>query len=371
MTSRERLLAAMRCEMPDRAPIQVRGVPVWNEAWVRSRDASYRPLVDAVREHGDWVAGWGPQTGRFLSDAPLDVSRAATELDDRWTLHETTLQTPKGPLTATYQSSRVGMPGLERSFFVKTEEDVERFLSLPYVAPAPPVEDYFRLDETLGERGLVIASLLNPAGYVHDLIGSELLSLWSVERRDVIRRLVGLFTERLRHVIEVLLSSGVRGVYGFLGEEYVTPPLQSPRDFHEFVTDPERELFDLIHAQGGLIHVHCHGPMDAVLEEFAVMGANCLHPIEAPPLGDMPLADAKRRIGGSVCLEGNVQIGDLYAMEPEAFRRSVEETVAVGAVGGGFILCPSASPHTPTLSPVTVRNYLTMIETGVRLGRAV
>lgn len=360
----------MRCDMPDRVPIQVRGVPVWNDAWVRSRHPSYRPLMDAVLEHGDWVSGWAPQTGRFLSDAPLELSSAARELDDRWTLHETTLHTPKGPLVATYQSSRVGMPGLERSFFIKTDEDVERFLSLPYVPPQLAVDEYFRLERTLGERGLVIVSLLNPVGYVHDLLGSELLSEWSVERREVVRELIALFAERLRVVIERLLAQGVRGVYGFLGEEYATPPLQSPRDFHEFVTEPEQELFALIRAHGGLIHVHCHGPMNAVLEEFVAMGANCLHPVEPPPLGDMPLKEAKRRIGSSVCLEGNVQIGDLYAMEPDTFRETVEETVTIGRTGGGFILCPSASPHTPTLSPTTVRNYLTMIETGVRLGRA-
>ena len=43
------------------------------------------------------------------------------------------------------------------------------------------------------------------------------------------------------------------------------------------------------------------------------------------------------------------------------------EAMEAGKPGGGFILCPSASPHTPTLSHLTVRNYLAMIETGVRL----
>lgn len=239
MTSRERLLTAMRCEVPDRVPIEVRGVPVWNEAWVRSRHESYRPLIEAVRH---WVASWSPPTGRFLSDAP-------------------------------------------------------------YVPPKPSAEEYFRLEKRLGERGLVLVSLLDPIGHVHDLLGPGFLSLWSAERRE-------------------------------------------------------------------LVHVRCHGPLNAVLEEFVVMGANCLHPVEPPPLGDVPLQEAKRRIGISLCLEGNIQIGDLYAMEPEAFRKSVGETVLVGKEGGGFVLCPTASPHTPTLSPLAVQNYLTTIETGVRLGHA-
>jgi hypothetical protein len=31
----------------------------------------------------------------------------------------------------------------------------------------------------------------------------------------------------------------------------------------------------------------------------------------------------------------------------------------------GYILCPTASPHTPVLSELTVRNYLAMIKAGV------
>lgn len=369
MTSRERLLTAMRREKPDHVPIQVRGVPVWDERWVNSRHESYRPLIDAVRAHGDWVAGWSPGVGLFLSAIPARMESSSLDLDARWSLHRTTLHTPKGPLTSSHQVSRIGMPGLRRKFWVESEEDLDRFMSLPYAPPEPDVEGFFVLENRLGERGLVLVGLSDPIAYVHDLLGSELLALWSVERRKWVNRLVELFTERVRTVVCHLLERGVRGVYGFSGEEYAGPPLLPPRDFRDFVTDPERELFALIHRHGSLVHVHCHGPMDAILEDFVQMGADCLHPIEAPPMGDMPLCDAKKRIGEHVCLEGNVQIGDLYAEETARIRESVAGAIADAAEDGGFILCPSASPHTPRLAELTVANYLAMIETGVEYGR--
>ena len=40
MTSRQRLLAAMRREQPDRVPIHVRGVPARTAEWVRTRPPS-------------------------------------------------------------------------------------------------------------------------------------------------------------------------------------------------------------------------------------------------------------------------------------------------------------------------------------------
>jgi uroporphyrinogen-III decarboxylase len=76
--------------------------------------------------------------------------------------------------------------------------------------------------------------------------------------------------------------------------------------------------------------------------------------------------DAKRRIGDRVCLEGNIQIGDLYHDPTDVLVEKVQRTIDTGAPGGGFILCPTASPHTAELTPQTVKNYLAMIETAVQ-----
>jgi len=92
-----------------------------------------------------------------------------------------------------------------------------------------------------------------------------------------------------------------------------------------------------------------------------------LHPLEPPLMGDVDLADAKRRVGGELCLEGNIQIGELYAAPTDQVVTLVEDAIAAGKPGGGFILCPTASPHTPTLSHLTVNNYLAMIKTAARL----
>jgi hypothetical protein len=369
MTSRERLWTAIRRGQPDRVPIHVRGVPVWNQGWVNSRHWSYRPLIEAVHDQCDWVAGWGPATRFFLSAAPVQSRTQTVGLDERWSLQTTAVETPRGQLTSSYQISNIGMPGLRHKFWVECEEDLERFLSLPYEPLNPDVSGFFALDKAIGDRGIVIVGFSDPIAYVHDLLGSELLALWSVERSEHVRGLVGLFAERLRNLLEHLLSCGVKGLYGFSGAEYAGPPLLSPRDFRVYVTEPETELFQLIHENGSWVHVHCHGPLDAILEDFAVMGADCLHPIEAPPMGDMPLSEAKKRIGKDVCLEGNIQIGDLYAEDTTRVQEYVAQAIADGAEGGGFILCPSASPHTPELSPRTVANYLAMINVGLAQGR--
>ncbi len=363
MTSRERLLAAMRLQPVDRLPIHMRGVRVWDEDWVNSRHPSYQPVIEAVREHCDYCAGWEPAMGTFLSAS--DAVRADTTVHpgEDWNEHITVLHTPGGELTARWLSSNRGLPGLQTEYFVKEPADVEKAVSVPYEPLRPDVRGFFDLAQSIGERGVVICGALNPFAHVHDLMGSELAAMLSITHRKLLRDLVWVFAERLLELVCYLLDQGVGPIFGSAGQEYCGPPLMSPRNFREFCTEPEKPIGQAIRERGHLLHIHCHGPLDAILADLVAIGANVLHPIEAPPMGDMPLAEAKRRIGDRVCLEGNIQIGDIYAGDTGDIGRQVQAAVA-DTGGRGFILCPSASPHTEVLPDQAVRNYVAMIEAG-------
>lgn len=369
MTSRERLLTAMRCEQPDRVPVHVWGIHAWQDDWADRVDASFHPVYEAVLDGCDLTAAWGCPAGRFLT-VTEDVRSDSREIDDGdWVIHETTLETPAGPLVSRTRASKGRHSPLRAEHWVENEEDLRRFLSIPYVPATPPVDSYFELREKLGDRAIIKIGLSDPIAGVHNLLGSELLAIWSLERRATVEQLIELFAERLLAHVEHQTSNGVDGVYAFYGAEYCGPPLMSPRDFRDFVTGPCKRIFDAIHDAGCLVHVHCHGPLQGILEDFAEMGVDCLHPIEAPPLGDMPLAEAKQRIGDRVCLEGNIQIGDLYTCTAREIRDMTKQTIDDAAEGGGFILCPSASPYYPVMEPHVIENYLAMIDTALEAGK--
>ena len=86
-------------------------------------------------------------------------------------------------------------------------------------------------------------------------------------------------------------------------------------------------------------------------------------------MGDVTRAEAKRRIGDRVCLEGNVQFGDMLRAPEREIARQVRECLEVGAPGGGFILTQTSIPHMKVMEEQTVRNYVTFIETAVKWGR--
>jgi len=359
----------MRRRQPDRVPIHIRGVSPHDAAWVASRHPSYAPLIEAVDRHGDVRGGVGLGGGMFLTAADPPTSHQSDPAGD-WVVVTTTLHTPGGDLTLRRYDSPAGHPGMTFEFPVKTEDDLERALSVPYQPPQPDVEGWLRAVEEIGERGLILIGFSNPIAAVHGLLGSRLLAEWSITRRDVIERLTRMFAERLEDIVRRWLADPrvVEPVFSSSGQEYAGPPLLSPRDFRELCTNVEKPISDMIHRRGGLLHIHCHGPMDAIIEQLVELGADCLHPVEAPPMGDLTLAAAKARVGRDLCLEGNIQMDDLYRMETKELIAVVEQAMRDGMPGGGFILAPTASPYAPALTDRARDNYLAMIETGVRLG---
>jgi uroporphyrinogen-III decarboxylase len=368
MTSKERVLTAMRRQQPDRVPINMRGVQVWNQGWVDSRDPSYRPVIEAVREHCDLIctSGVGGDWHYLLTTAANQMLETQLIDQGEWTIVRTFVHTPQGDLFQDIWESRIGHLPLVRKHFLETPEDAARFLSIPYVKPTYNLTRYRELCEAWPDN-LVLLGLPQAPEMVFDIMGTETLAYWWVEHRDLLFTLRDALQQRVLDLLDTVLGMGAGPLLGCNGSEDMAPPMHAAATYREFALSAFPEMTARVHAKGCLLHVHCHNRVNALLEDFVAAGWDAVHPLEPPPMGDVVLSEAKRRVGRDLCLEGNIQIGDLYGAPTETEVQHVEEALAAAKSGGGFILCPSASPHTPKLTDLTARNYLAMIETAVRL----
>jgi len=378
MTSRERLLALLKGEATDRIGLHVMGVRVFTDWWLAGRGGhpSYRPVIEAVRQKADCLAGIGFDSGFLYSAEPIEIHKSVEQVPGHSEIEHqvTVVEGPHGPLRhvdAVHKREKLPMPV---EHFIKRPEDVDNLLALPYEMPKPNIALLVAKDRQVGDRGLAMIAIgSDPVGDVHGLLGSELMAIWSFEHRDLIHRML---EEMLRRKMAVIKHFGAAGLHrrmpvlwSHVGAEAAVPPLHSPGDFNDFVVRYDRPLHDLMHEAGGFVRVHCHGSLSKILEGFVEAGVDMLQPIEAPPEGDTTMAEAKRRIGDELVIEGNIQISRLYDEDPDAFRRLVEQTIAEGKPGGRFVLCPTASPYSVELSDRAVRNYLTFIDVALQQGR--
>ena len=373
MTSRQRLLAAYRGGMPDRVPVFVRGVYCQPDGTrvpsFAGKDESFADLFQYVFENADLIRFWRAGDQFLFSGAVPPARREVVKTGPDYEVIRTTIETPEGPLTSVYRRSTLGHPGLELEHPVKEPADVDRALSVPEEPVPFDAEAFRRMDAEMGARGLIAVNCGVPISEVHSLLGSERLALWSLQHRDLIGRLLEVIAGRWRRLIEAMLAAGIGPVFTFLGQELATPPLLSPRDFHEFVTRVEKPVYDLVHAAGGVVRIHCHGNLKAVLDDFVEMGCDALHPVETPPWGDITYPEFRRRVGNRICIKGGVQIADLQKGPPERVAALCRSVIDQAGRDGALILAPSASPFWPINTPEITANYRAMIDTALTHGR--
>ena len=94
------------------------------------------------------------------------------------------------------------------------------------------------------------------------------------------------------------------------------------------------------------------------------MGADAIDPIEPPPQGDVQLREVRERYGCQLVLFGNLEVADIETLPTSQFAEKVKRALDEGTSGNGrgFVLMPSASPYGRTISPLTMRNYETIIQ---------
>lgn len=309
-------------------------------------EPNFRQVAEWVDEHCDCLyssrALGGMFDRRFLLIPREYVETVARREGDAKTLTAYRVRTPKGDLRSVEETVK----GISTTYYteplLKDKDDVEKILSVPFSFAKPDLKPFFDEREKLGERGVMQVSISTPLVCVSRMLDFTRFFHWCVSERETIARLLRTAQERIAVKLEYLLQKGVGPCFWFGGSEQATPPLMSNRFFDELVVAYDRPLFELVHRYGGLVHVHCHGRVNTVLERFVQMGADMLDPVEPPPSGDIDIADAKRRARGRITLMGNIEFRDLEFATPKEIDEKVRHAICDGGKKH-FMLHPSAA----------------------------
>jgi len=131
-----------------------------------------------------------------------------------------------------------------------------------------------------------------------------------------------------------------------ISSPYVGGGLLSPRMYEEFVVPYERAMIEQLHAgaPGVPVYTHTCGAIGDRLELMASSGTDGLECLDPPPLGDVELADAKRRVGDRMFIKGNIDsVNTLLNKDLRGIEEDVRAALAAGMPGGGYILSTACS----------------------------
>jgi hypothetical protein len=376
-TSRRRLRTALAGGIADRVPINTYELAGRNSLDWYNQQPSYRGLMDYLRAHTDCITNWNPRTAtdcytceeRFLcSDYPVEIE-SRTETAGQFQRTTRICHTPGGDLRSVSQTAVDVYTTWQVEHWCKNTADVDKALSVPYEPARYDASDLPRVQTELGEQGLVMASVGDPAYLAAELMSFQEYMMWAFEDTDHFARTVAVIAGRVMENLRRQLDCCVLDLYRIVGPEYFTAPYLPPAMFRRFVVPHVTEMTRIIHARGGKVRLHCHGKMAQVLDMILETGCDGIDPCEPPPDGDIELDEVKRRCQArGVSVWGNIELKLLEQAAPGQVRAEVHKITDQAKAGGGFVLMPTAAPISLELSPRTEANYKALIDAGIEFG---
>lgn len=366
MNARERLFAALNGEPTDRVPAwllfpyhrtsyyaDVRTLPAWQEVFKLS-------LEKAITLNRRNLA------------APLfepEVETSHAEFEENGAKVSRTVYEWKG--RRLFAETSISPEETKVKRLLESEEDLETFCSFPVLTDRKAVERHLdarkaaydaERKEFPEELGAMMLDLGEPIGPLYHNANLEELSIWSVTRPELIEGFLERVMEAKRATYAYCLERRMAELYFLVGSELAAPPLVSLETFRRWIVPFAKELIDSVHAGGAKAVQHFHGKIRGLLPDFVEMGADALHTIEAPPVGDCPMDYAFKTTAGKLALIGNIQYDDFVRWSPERMREETERLLEE-CKGERLVLSPSAGPFDKDPPRRLLENYKAFLET--------
>ncbi len=346
-TPRERVLAALSHQEPDRVPLSLWG------SWYGVTDRLYFSILETL--------GW-----KTVAPFRPDRVHSVNYYDDR-ILERLDVDVRHVDPGSTGATSRIGPDGVDawgfewdysglyrsvkRHPLEKAGVDEIRRFPLPDPAAMVDADMVFRRLRTIREMDreyAVIGRAVASYGFfemAQSLRRHDKLLMDLVLNPDIVHALVeriyesyaallGRFLEVAGGDIDILELPGD----DFAGNEGL---LISPEMFDRFFKDPYRRLVDHARSYNPALKVvfHSDGMIAPLLPRLIEIGVDAVHPLEPLPAAD--LAAVKRDYGDQISFMGGIDIRSTMQGCAEDVRSEVRQRLDQLAAGGGYILAPA------------------------------
>ena len=293
----------------------------------------------------------------------LETWQVKEEVEDRshgFVTYRFTATTPEGPVTWSYQvgDSQVG----EVEPAIKEEKDLD--LLIKYM-PEPEnlnQDNLTAMVETVGDRAFFTHNFLGVWGEAANMRGLVNLTCDLMEQPHLVKKLSEFLMERAIRRVRHQAKSGIHSI--IYDQTWVGMGF-SPAQFREYMLPYDKPVVKAAQDAGLLVSYHNCGQGMSFIEEMASTGAESLETL-TPKVssGDFDLAEAKRRVGDQITLNGGFNERILGEATPDEVRDEVKCCIDSAASGGRYIL-----RSTGQIFDTAPGNIEVFAETGREYGR--
>ena len=364
MTSKERMMLAIRGEKPDRLPVTVHQWQGWHlDKYMNGMsplEAFRATGMDAALQYFEAMGQfWIPDAEKHVaqSDEWRDEIEVITSDPDHKVLHHT-IVTPGGSLTYKTEGNRKTTWITE--YLIKHHDDVElieRYMPVATLDKHPVAEEYDALGDEGILRGFVWGDQAGCWQHACCLMDINDLILEAYDNPDWVHRLLrALLDRKLRFIDESL--RGAKFDLIETGGGASSDTVISPKFHREFCMPYDREMHRALHDAGHLVTYHTCGGMMNILDQIVENETDASETLPPATVGGNITDPAKVRevYAGKVSMIGGMdQHSILTSGTPDQVAAEVRRLFEGFGPDGGYIL--SCSDHFFDTPPENLQAY--------------
>jgi len=372
MTRRERLMATLRGESVDRPAVSFYEIDGSQDTenpdpFNIYNHPSWKPLIELARNRSDRIVRRGVSFKNEPRDPLAELTKTETRFDEAGSiLTTTTIKAGKRILTMRTKRDKDIDTVWTIEHLLKDMDDLKAYLELPEPASGgePDTSAILNIEKNLGDSGIAMIDTGDLLCWTAPLFEMGQFTVIAMTEPEQFHRFLERFSRWFMLRTEAIAHALPGRLWRICGPEYASPPYLPPKLFHEYVTEYDKPMVDVIHKYGGFARIHSHGRLRDILDHIAATGCMGLDPIEPPPQGDVELKYVREKYGAQFVLFGNLEASDLENLETNAFAKKIDRAIREGTSGRGrgFVLMPSACPYGRVLSRRALANYEKMAE---------
>ncbi len=216
------------------------------------------------------------------------------------------------------------------------------------IDPQQPFTIFRQLQDATEGRYSIHGEVTSPFDYFLDLLGIENALMALIEHPDESHAILQRFTAAITALTTAMCREAIDAIK--ISSPFAGMGFISPQFYSEFVAPYERQVIVAVRSADKFVYIHTCGAIDDRLELMEQAGASGLECLDPPPLGNVQLADAIRRIGKTMFIKGNIDsVNTLLYGTNEDVEREVTKIILQGKGASGFILSTACSiaPQVP------------------------
>jgi hypothetical protein len=348
LSSKERILRAMRREETDYVPVSPR---MWKFNTMYYGDDSLKSNLLAKKEFDFdpicYVYGSVPNLyNAIIPDEnilPKDVKFSYKQHEEGdFNILERKFETPAGVLTDCYKIPLSGTYDITHNeYLIKSHNDLEKLRYLTLLPLDRELEFYENIRNEAGTEILVtpyVRSLFNDMAAVQSPVESMMLT---VADPEFLKEMLKVLFSPCLMDIEAYLLRGAEII--FVSGFHISLSVGwSPKNYRDFFLPYIKEIVDMVHDAGAVVHFYDDGKFIDILPMILEAGVDALSTCTPPPAGDFSFEKAKPIVKNNLTLMGYVDIERvLHKGTPELVDATVKEAIEKGAYDNAFILSSS------------------------------